>query len=123
MNRLEQSFQQTVVQFIDRAAPGLLFFHVPNSSGNRGARLGGIMKSMGLRAGVPDLVFVLPNAKIGFLELKAGKGSLSKSQREFRDEAQERGCPWAEARTLTEVWDALEAWLRPWGWTLKVQRP
>lgn len=119
MKRPEQALQQAVVKFIDLAAPGLMFWHTPNSSGNRGAMLGGIMKSMGVMAGVPDLTILLPNAKTAFIELKAGRGALSGPQKLFRDEVTARGFAWAEARSVEEVEEILGRWLLPYGWTLK----
>lgn len=121
MNRPEQAFHQSVARFIDAAYPGLLWWHTPNASGNRGPRLGGILKSMGVLAGVPDIVLILPSAIPAFIELKAGKGSLSPAQKSFRDRAKESGALWAEARTLEEVSATLERWLLPLGWVSKAR--
>lgn len=121
MNRPEQALQQTVAGYLDRAVPALLWFHVPNSSGNRGARLGGILKSMGVKAGVPDLVLILPNGLAAFIELKASKGALTEAQRAFRDRCSALGCFWAEARSLSDVEAVLERWLVPFGWALKAR--
>lgn len=114
--RPEQALQQQAVAFIDRAYPAALYFHVPNSSGNRGAVLGGILKSMGVKAGVPDLVFILPHGVAAFIELKASAGRLTPAQQAFRDRAQALGCLWAECRSLPEVEGTLAAWLTPFGW-------
>lgn len=121
MKRPEQALQQQVVAYIDRALPGALYFHVPNSSGNRGPRLGGIMKSMGVRAGVPDLVLILPNGLSAFIELKAGRGKLTEAQEAFRDRAVKLGCLWAEARSLADIEDILTNWFQPFGWALKAK--
>lgn len=121
MNRPEQALQVSVAAFLDRAIPDLFWFHVPNSSGNRGARLGGILKAMGVKAGVPDIIVLLPNARVGFLELKAGRGGLSPAQAEFKSYAQERGYPWALIRSLEDVEETLGGWLLPWGVTLKAR--
>lgn len=121
MNRPEQIFHQSVATFINAAYPGLLWFHPANSSGNRGPRLGGILKSMGVLAGVPDIVLILPTGLSGFIELKVGKGSLSPAQKSFRDRAKESGALWAEARTLDEVEQTLERWLLPLGWVSKAR--
>lgn len=119
--RPEQALQKLVVQHIELAYPGLLFFHVPNSSGNRGAHLGGILKSMGVKAGVPDLVVILPHGVAAFIELKAGKGRLTDNQAIFRERAEALGCPWTEARSLPEVAGILDAWLLPFGWHSRVR--
>lgn len=39
--------------------------------------------AMGVRAGVPDLIFILPNGKTLWLELKLAKGTLSVPQTKF----------------------------------------
>ena len=121
MKRPEQALQQQVARFINQAAPGLLWWHVPNSSGNRGPKLGGILKSMGVKAGVPDLVFVLPTGRAGFIELKAGTGKLTDSQKDFRDRVTDAGAFWAEARSVAEVEDILHRWLTPFGWKLQAR--
>ena len=118
MNRPEQALQIAACDFIEKAAPGLLFFH-PANGGARSKVEGAIFKAMGVRKGVPDLVILLPNAGAGFIELKAGKGVLSPAQKQWRDDLRARGYAWAEARSLEEVEDILGRWLLPYGWTLK----
>ncbi|RAK51609.1 VRR-NUC domain-containing protein [Phenylobacterium soli] len=113
--RPEQDLQLAVARYIDRAYPGLIWWHTPNASGNRGARLGGILKAMGVKAGVPDIVIILPTGQAAFIELKAGKGRLSEPQEAFRDKVRSFACLWAECRSLVEVEGTLEAWLRPLG--------
>jgi hypothetical protein len=117
MKRPEQQLQISVVQFIERALPGMLFFHVPNGGGRSKAEAG-ILKAMGVKAGIPDLVLLLPTSKVAFIELKASRGSLSPAQREMRDELTRRGFLWAEAKSLEQVEDILTEWLRPYGWSL-----
>lgn len=121
MKRPEQQLQQQVAGYINAAYPGLLWFHPANSSGNRGARLGGILKSMGVLAGVPDIVVILPTGLSAFIELKASKGSLSPTQKAFRDRARETGALWEECRSLEETADLLNRWLQPLGWEPKAR--
>jgi len=121
VKRPEQELQQQVARYLKAAAPHLEWFHVPNSSGNRGAKLGGILKSMGVKPGVPDLVFILPTGRAGFIELKAGTGKLTESQKDFRDRVTETGAFWAEARSVAEVEDILHRWLTPFGWKLQAR--
>jgi len=121
MRRPEQALQQSVAGYLAATLPQMLWFHVPNSSGNRGARLGGILKSMGVKAGVPDLVLILPHGVAGFIELKAGEGKLTPAQEAFRDRALALGCFYAEARSLEEVQGILFAWFEPFGWRLRAQ--
>jgi hypothetical protein len=121
VKREEQAFHQAVARFINVAAPGLLWWHTPNASGNRGPRLGGILKSMGVLAGVPDLCIILPTGTAAFIELKAAGGSLSPAQKAFRERCQHWNCLWAEARTLDDVQAILERWLIPLGWKLSAR--
>lgn len=62
-------------------APGVVYFHVPNG-GNRDPREAKRLKESGVKAGVPDLVF-LAYHRFYCLELKepGGKGHLSPAQR------------------------------------------
>jgi hypothetical protein len=64
-------------------------------------------KAAGRRAGVPDLLFVLPGGRCCFIELKAARGVLSEEQKLYRDAL---GSNWALARTLEDVEAALIGW-------------
>lgn len=119
MRRPEQSLQKQLVRFLDIAYPQLLYWHTPNG-GARSSVEGAIFKAMGVKAGVPDLAVILPNGLAAFVELKAGKGSLTESQKAFRDRVQKLGCPWAEVRSLEEAMDLLDRWLTPFGWRARV---
>jgi len=100
------------------AAPGVLYFHVPNE-GRRAPRTGAFQKRLGLLPGVADLVIVLPGGQVRFLELKREVGgTLSENQRAFRTACEANGSPYEVATTPEEV----EAVLRGWG-ALKTQRP
>lgn len=64
-------------------APNVVYFHVPNG-GNRNAFEAKRLKQSGVKAGVPDLVF-LAYQRFYCLELKepGGKGRLSPAQRDM----------------------------------------
>lgn len=63
-------------------APNVVYFHVPNG-GSRSAVEGARFKAIGVKAGVPDLVF-LAYQRFYLMEWKEpGKGTLSKAQREM----------------------------------------
>lgn len=109
MFRPEQALQQQVVRYLDAAHPGLIFYH-PANGGARSAVEGAILKSMGVKAGVADLAFVLPDGRAAFVELKAGKGSASPAQKRFRADCEMQGVPYAECRSLAEVEGTLAAW-------------
>lgn len=112
MRRPEQALQIAVAGFMDRIS-GLIWFHVPNGGGRSRAE-GGILKAMGVKRGVPDIVIILPSGKAAFIELKAGKGTLTTEQKAFRDSLGE-DAHWAEAKSLEEVSGLLVKWLEPFG--------
>lgn len=58
-------------------------FAVPNG-GNRNPIEAKILRAEGVRAGASDLIFCF-NKTTTFFELKTDTGTLSKSQKEFRD--------------------------------------
>lgn len=105
-----------VVRFLQIAAPTLVFFHCPNGGWRHPAEARKF-KDMGVRPGVPDLVFALPGGKLAFIELKAGRNGLEPSQRIFAEDAVNAGAAWALCRSLDEV----EATLRSWGVDLRAR--
>jgi len=110
----EESLQIAVADYLRLAAPSLLWFHVANErkcTPQRGAKL----KRLGVLAGVPDLVFVLANGQVRFIELKAGRGRLTDKQAEFFEAALILATPCATARSVEEV----AAILRGWGVQLR----
>lgn len=94
--RSEATEQMAVIQWCEInkfIQPELqLIFHIPNG-GKRNASEGAKFKKLGVKAGVPDLF--LPIAKNGynglFIELKYGKGTTSKTQKEWLLALQEQG--------------------------------
>ncbi len=69
-----------------------LMYHVPNE-GKRKQATGEIMKAAGMKAGVPDIC--LPVARKGYnalyIEMKFGKNTPSKKQREYMADLREAG--------------------------------
>ena len=108
-NRPEQAIQRAVVQYlrIMENLGELTFFHVPNG-GRRSKAEAGIFKSLGVRAGVPDLVVLFPGGRCAFIEIKAPQGRLSAAQKAFRNTAEVMGFPFAECRGV----DAVERFIR-----------
>jgi len=87
IQRPEQEMQKAVARYLytlENLTNRFTFFH-PANGGKRTKAEAGIFKSMGVRAGVPDLV-ILFNLEISnpvFVELKAKGGSLNANQRSF----------------------------------------
>lgn len=88
----------------------VLWFHVPNG-GARNKVTGAILKAMGVRPGVADLLFVMPpTATLYALELKAPKKKPRESQLQFKDAVLAAGGKYEYA----DSFDAAIAILRGW---------
>lgn len=95
----EDRLQKAVARLLDHS--GLVWCHPPNG-GNRTARTGALMKSMGAKAGVPDVLIF--NAAIlvtrgswqswsGLaIELKVGKNKPKPAQLKWHEDL--RACGW-----------------------------
>ena len=102
----ENQLQQAVARLLDHS--GLVWCHPPNG-GNRTAKTGALMKSMGAKAGVPDvLIFDTPGMpgwyRCGLaIELKVGKNKPTPAQLKWHEDL--RGCGWRVevCRTVDEV--------------------
>lgn len=109
MRRPEQALQMAVAQLLHVALPESAFFtHVPNG-GARTKAEGGILKAMGVKAGVPDLLIV-HNGRAFFIELKAERGKLSPSQLEIHFQITRCNAPVAVCKSIDEVLPQLAAW-------------
>ncbi len=104
----EDQIQMTVVDYL-RITLTTPWFHVPNG-GNWPVVWKVKLKRLGHRAGVADLVFILPEGKVGFIEMKTEKGRQSESQKAFQQDVERMGCPYAVCRSLEAVQEVLEDW-------------
>jgi hypothetical protein len=106
----EEEIQKQVAEFLDYALPDdFRWWHTPNQRGTRKQWENALLKALGVKAGVQDVTIVGPNPRLIIIEIKAEKGSLSRSQRDWRDFYQSIGVPWFLCRSLDEVIDALES--------------
>lgn len=87
----------------------LHWFAIPNG-GFRHIRVASALKAEGVRAGTPDICFMLPEGKVAWLEMKAAKGRLSPDQKRFRDVALSLGHHWAMANNIDEAIRIVSAW-------------
>ena len=80
-----------------------LFFSVPNG-GYRCATTARIMKAEGQRAGVADLILLVPRQGYCALciEMKTRKGYQSEAQKVFQEKAEEYGAKYVVCRSLDE---------------------
>lgn len=112
----EQALQRGVVMLLSVALGGVAWWsHFP--SGGGGQMRGKILKGMGLKPGVPDIL-ILDSGRAYWLELKAPKGIVTDSQKECHAALGRAGCPVAVIRSLDEVLPTL----RRWGIALKESR-
>lgn len=114
----ERALHMTVEAFLRAAWPKVLpYSHFPAGEA-RDERTAAKLKAMGLKPGWPDFLFILPTGHVAFIELKAGKGTLTEHQKAFRDRVKGFGCCYAECRSLTEVEAFLEGLIGPFGYRL-----
>lgn len=86
-------------------------WHTPNE--RKGAIQGRRMKEFGQLPGVPDWIFMLDDGAVFFVELKAKRGSLSKTQKEFKEICKMFGvcyyvirtdCPYEAVKELENIY-------------------
>jgi hypothetical protein len=90
-------------------ADGWWFSHVPNGE-LRTERTGAVLKRMGAKPGVFDLMLISPTGLVYFMELKRGRAPLTLAQKVFLAEMDKRGVPCAVARSYDEALDRLSQW-------------
>ena len=111
----EHKLQVSLIAYLSIAGrKDLHWFAVPNG-GHRHIAQASRLKAEGVKAGIPDLCFMLDEGRTAWLEMKTEKGSLGVNQRAFRDMAFRLGHKWGMARSLDEAIVLLREWnvLRP----------
>ena len=99
--RPEQAIQKAVLQHLKlRGARNLFAFHCPNG-GARTAIEGAIFKSLGVVAGVPDLL-IISDGKTFALELKADSGRVTPAQADVHQRMRAAGAIVGIARGIDE---------------------
>jgi hypothetical protein len=107
--RPEQIIQRAVFDHLRlRAAPGVFAFHVPNG-GYRKPIEAAIMKGLGVKAGVPDVVAIHKGRCYG-LELKAEGGRATPKQLEAIAAMEAAGAYCCIAEGLDRALAVLEQW-------------
>lgn len=113
MNRPEQTMHKDIAKHIRaRGVPGLVWWHTANGArygGKNPAMHGAIMKSLGVRAGVSDFVF-LHKGLFYALELKAAGGKPTEAQQSFMDDVNRAGGFACYVAGLDTALKVLEAW-------------
>ena len=105
----EFRIQAAIVQMVRFLAdPQIIWYHVPN--GNKLApRTAAHNKSLGVLAGVSDLVFD-KGGRNHYLEVKAPNGRLSPEQKLFRDTCLETQRPYEVVYSVDEAREVLKRW-------------
>jgi hypothetical protein len=107
--RPEQQIQKAVLEHLKwRGVPGLWWCHYP-AGGARAAIEARIFKSLGVQAGVPDILIVRAS-RLFALELKSEAGRLSAAQIETQQRLRDAGVEVATAYSLDAALAQLEAW-------------
>ena len=107
VNRREEALQRQVVSLLFYCRPRCVWFAVPNQRGTRKRYEAEILKAMGVRAGVADLIFL----SVGVIELKADeKGKLSEAQLAFFEECDAFGVRRAVCWSVVGVIETLRSW-------------
>lgn len=101
MRMIESKIQAEIVQFLQ--SKGLFFFSIPNEAAGKNYKIMPILKSMGLRSGVADLVVMLQGGNPLFLEVKSPKGKQSENQIFFEKKCIELGYKYRIARSINDV--------------------
>ena len=105
----EQQIHRAVVQHLrQRGAPGLVFFHPPNGGYRRPVEAA-ILKGLGVRAGVSDLL-LWHDGKCFALELKSAGGRATEAQLAFLADMEKAGAYTALAEGLDRALRTLEVW-------------
>lgn len=108
----EQALQTHVTEMLDwlvREEDGVFWTAIGHGGG--GALRGAILKGMGLKAGVPDVV-LLYRGRAFWIELKAGTG-LSDAQKRVHGAIAVAGGIVTVCRSVQDVRDRLEIWEIP----------
>jgi hypothetical protein len=102
IQRPEQKLQMACVEWFDYQYSHQQNRLYMNYNNSKDEVIGGINKAMGLRRGVADLTYLLPNGKSCFIELKKGAGRQSDYQKAFELMVTELGNDYHIARDIYE---------------------
>jgi hypothetical protein len=106
----EDAIHAGIVEFLTLAAhPKLLWLHVPNGALIKpSSRM--YFARLGVFPGVADLVLVLPDKSVAFLEIKNQAGRLSEAQQAFQAKCALLKLRYRVARSISEAEEILREW-------------
>ena len=103
----ESKIQQQIVEYFNNTYclknhnPRGLIFSIPNG-GTRNKLEAITLKATGLLAGVSDLIVILPNKKLIFVEIKTDIGKMSDKQIDFKKRVEALGFEYLLIKSLYE---------------------
>jgi len=98
---VEAQLQRAVAEYLDVALPADAVWTAIGHGGG-GKTRGAILKGMGVKAGMPDIMIIW-RGQVIFIELKAGRGGLSRAQKAFHDRLYLAGASITVCRCLSDV--------------------
>lgn len=104
----EQAIQRAIASYLDVALPDDVFYTAVNPIPGKTKAAAGISKSMGMKAGVPDLILCFNGKFIG-IEVKKEGGYLSKSQKVVHAHIEHAGGRIFTVRSIDDVQELLNA--------------
>ena len=106
----EDAIHAGIVEYLCLCAhPKLMWFHVPNSALVKpSARM--YFARLGVFPGVADLVLVLPDKSIAFMEIKNSDGRLSEAQQAFQARCAVLGLKYRVVRSISEAEEVFAEW-------------
>ena len=106
----EDNFQQSVARYLDSL--GVLWCHPPNG-GFRNYKTGAILKSQGVKPGIPDILIFEPRGNYHglMIELKVGTNKTSDYQNKWIASLKTRNYKVFVSYSLDEVIDIVQDYL------------
>jgi len=105
----ERGLHKLCVQWLELARPDILYWHPANGE-VRSKRTAALLKAMGVKAGAPDLMFVLPDGRFAGIELKAAKRKPTEEQLAFGHAVTQRNGLWAWCDNFENFRGTVDAW-------------
>lgn len=107
---LENVLHRNVVGILRRyLRPEWKYTHIPNGE-FRNIRTAVRLKAMGVERGWPDLIFLDPDGRARFIELKREGAKLTDDQKVFQSWCIAHGAPYIVADAIAQVITALLLW-------------
>jgi hypothetical protein len=106
----EDAIHAGIVEFLTLAAHSkLLWLHVPNGAMVKpSARM--YFARLGVLPGVADLLFVLPDKSVAFMEIKGPDGRLSEAQQAFQAKCALLKLKYRVCRSISDAEEILRSW-------------